>query len=182
MKKVQILTAGFMVAAIAVLVVAMAGGAYAAGSQTESVVVNAKVNGMCSKTVAGLFTTLAIDPSTVADQLFAAGTDASVQCTKNLTTASITATSANGTANLVPCTGSGNFLTNFTMKSGTGKTINYSFACAAGVTGIGFGTAGDGIHDVSLGTAAKVLAADAQAADYDSGNTYTDTVTLTINF
>lgn len=181
MKKSQILTAGFMVAAIAVLIVAMAGGAYALNTG-DSVTVNATVNGMCSNTVAGLFTTLVIDPSSAADQPFTGGTAASVQCSKNLTTTSITATSANGTANNVPCTGSGNFLTNFTMKSVSGATINYSFACAAGVTGIGFGTAGDGIHDVSLGTAAKVLAADAQIADYDSGNTYTDTVTLTINF
>jgi hypothetical protein len=179
MKKVQILTAGFMVAAIAVLVVAMAGGAYA-GNTTDLVTVNAKVNGMCSKTVAGIFNTLAIDPSNVADQPFTVGTDASVQCTKSLATTSITATSANGTANLVPCTGG--YLTGFTVKSVSGATINYSFACAAGVTGIGFGTAGDGVHDVSLGMAAKVLAADVQTANYDNGNTYTDTVTLTINF
>jgi hypothetical protein len=182
MKKVQILTAGFMVAAIAVFVVAMAGGTYAANT-TDSVTVNAKVNGTCSKTVAGIFSTLAIDPSNVADQLFSVGTDATVQCSKNLTTTSITATSANGTASDAVCTGSGSYLTGFTMKdAGTGKTVNYSFACAASVAGIGFGTAGDGTHDVSLGMAAKVLQADVQAADYDNGNTYTDQVTLTINF
>jgi hypothetical protein len=178
MKKVQILTTGFMVAAIAVLVVAMAGGAYAAGSTSTSVTVNAKVNGTCGNTVAGSFTTLNIDPTSVVAQTFVASPDATVQCTNKLTTASITATSANGTANLVPCTGSSSYLTGFVMKDGSGSTINYSFACNASVLGSGFGSG----KDVPLGIAAEVLPADAALANYDGGALYSDTVTLTINF
>ena len=171
-----------LVAAITMIVIAMAGGAFA-GSTTANVAVSAKVNGSCGNTSAGTFSLLTIIPSNVADQAFTVSSDAKAQCTKDFSTVSITATSLNGTASLVACTGSTTYLTGFAMKEPvSGNKINYSFACKSSITGIGFGTAGDGTHDVALGTAAKVLAADVQVADYASGNTYADTVTLTINY
>lgn len=178
MKKLMVVLAAM------VMVFAMVSGAFA-DTATDTVQVNAKVKSVCTNTVTGAFSTLTIDPSSAATtQPFTVATPASIQCSKNVTSAKITAASTHGTSSATPvtCNGSANFLTGFTMQDTNSKTIDYSFACASTITGNGFGTAGDGTHDQSLGIAAEVLQADAQAADYDGGAIYNDVVTLTVTY
>ena len=172
-----------LVAATTVVVIALAGVAFATSPTTPPTIdVNATVLNKCDNAVSGAAAPLSIDPL-VGDQSFNVTSQPSIQCTKRTgaSTTTITAASTNGTTNTTPatCAGSGSFLTGFTMQSTGGKTINYSFACVASVVGLGFGNA---THDIPLGIAAKVLSSDALVADYDGGNPYSDTVTLTINY
>ena len=159
------------------MVLAMVSGVFAANTST-TVPLNATVKSMCANTAAGVAELLDIDPSATGVQAFSITTQPVVQCT-NKAVATITATSANGTASSVACNGS-NYLTGFTLKETGGKTVDYEFACEASVTGIGI-KAGDAARNLSLGVAAQVPETNAQAAEY-TGTNYSDVVTLTITY
>ena len=164
-----------VVAAVIATVVVMAGGAFAA----PTVDVQATVQSKCGSPVNGAFSVLSIDPALGADQPFTVSTPATIKCTKNRTTISITAASLYGTTNATPATCDGTLLTGFTMQGASAaEKINYSFKCDASIVGQGFGA----VSDVSLGIGASVLNADAASADYNGGGTYNDTVTLTVNY
>jgi len=133
----------------------------------------------CGSLVNGAFSTLSISPSNNANQSFAVATPATVSCTKNTSTTSITASSLYGSSHTTPVSCTGSLLTGFTMQEPvSGDTINYSFQCNASITGLGFGSS----TNVPLGIGATVLAADVISANYASGKTYADTVTMTINY
>jgi hypothetical protein len=133
----------------------------------------------CGSLVNGAFSTLSINPSNNANQSFAVATPATVSCTKNISTTSITASSLYGSSHTTPVSCNGSLQTGFTMQEPvSGDTINYSFQCNASITGLGFG----GSTNVPLGIGATVLAADVISANYANGKTYADTVTMTINY
>ncbi|MGP8153689.1 MAG: hypothetical protein ACLQBQ_06035 [Smithella sp.] len=133
----------------------------------------------CGSIVNGAFSTLSINPSNNVNQSFAVSTPATVSCTKNISTTSITASSLYGASHTTPVSCTGSLLTGFTMKEPvSGDTINYSFQCNASITGLGFGSS----TNVSLGIGAAVLAADVMTANYAAGAQYSDTITLTINY
>jgi len=162
-------------AAVAAMVLVMAGGAFAA----PTVDVQATVQSMCGSPVNGAFTALSIDPSATGDHAFAVTTPATIKCTNNRTTVSITAASLYGTTNGTPATCNGTLLTGFTMQGATAaEQIDYSFKCDTSIVGAGFGAGGA----KSLGIGASILEADAQSADYNGGGIYHDTVTLTVNY
>lgn len=167
------------VIAATAMVIAMVGGAWAASPATDTVDVSATVQSQCGSAVNGAFSTLSIDPSNNNPQPFVVSTDATIRCTSNKTTGTITASSLYGTSKTTPVNCNNSLQTGFTMQgSGPTKTINYSFQCKTNIAGVGFGSS----SDVSLGIGATVLAADAITADYDNGGTYHDTVTLTIAY
>ncbi len=170
-----------IIAAVALSAGTVAGSAWAANPNpaTPTVSVTATVQSQCASPVNGSFTTLSIDPSNNANQPFTVATPATIRCTKNRTISTITASSLYGTSHTTPVTCNGSLQTGFTMQgSSAAHQINYSFQCNTSITGLGFGSS----SDVSLGIGATVLAADAVSADYDSGGTYSDTVTLTIAY
>jgi hypothetical protein len=177
-KREIVMKKSLVILAAMAFVIAMVSGAYA-GSIAPTVAVSASVQSQCTTPVNGVFAPLSIDPSSASNQPFTVTTPSTVRCTAGRTTPSITASSTYGTTKTTPATCSGALQTGFTMKEPTsGDTINYSFQCNTSILGLGFGSG----SDVSLGIAATVLTADANAANYAAGATYSDTITLTVNY
>jgi len=160
-----------IVFAAIVIVIAMVGGAYAAGSIQPTVAVNATVSGLCKAGTAGVMSFL-IDPSIAGPIAAAPVTDATVLCTKN-TPFTVTALSLNKGGSAATCGGAG--ITGTLKESVSGYLMDYTFTCGnpAG-TGQGFG------NPVNLGLAGSI----SQAAYINApvSATYGDTVTLTIAY
>ena len=150
-----------IMAAVAVIVIAMAGGAYAAPPLDVTVGVSATVTQKCVVATPGTLD-ITIDPAPAGVQNFTAVQQPSAKCTKTkgVTTASVSAVSANG----------------YTLVGVVGLTpIPYTFTYNATVVGNGFGAGAD----VDFNIGGSVTAANANAAESGS---YTDTVTLTLTY
>lgn len=149
-----------LMAAVALMVIAMAGGAYAAAPLDVSVDVTAVVTQKCVVTSNGLLD-ITIDPALAAPTQAFTAIQPSAQCTKTkgVTTASVAATSANG----------------FTLVGAGLTPIPYALTYNPAVVGNGFGAAAD----VDFNIGGTVAQAAAYVAEYGS---YTDTVTLTLTY
>ncbi len=172
MKKVLV-----MMAAVALVVIAMAGGAFAATQATQQTVnINAAVKASCG-TFSGGPLSLTIDPAT-SGEVDSTGTDVTVQCTKD-TPFTVTASSsgAGGTVSAAsPLTGK--------LKAAGLNDITYSLYFTTGFKGAGFGSATASTLITAVGsssgsTGAVVDVGTAQAAQAGS---YSDQVTLTISY
>jgi hypothetical protein len=161
------------------IVIAMAGGALAAGTLTSDVVVNAQVKSVCTQQQLGNFALadIQIDPSAAGLQTFTPSADEILKCSKN-DSILIQAQTNNGTSALTNCdptTGVGGDLT------GTGGlTIAYTLTCANAdatghVIGTGFGSTNP------LGLRVNISQAAASVADV-AGNNYQDTVKITVTY
>ncbi len=138
-----------------------------AGSSTGTMAVSASVTGTCKiTTAAGTLAFGAIDPSLVAANV-TTNTTFAYKCTTGTTPTSMS-------NNLGLNAGAG---TQAKMVSGA-NTLNYSvaFAAATLTAGTGFGTGSVATTITENGT---IVAVDAQNA---IAGTYTDTVTITLNF
>ncbi len=168
-----------LTAAITIIVIAMAGGAFAApptGWTDQTVLINATVKACCKNFSAGNMT-LGIDPSTSAP-VYSTGNLTTVQCTKTTPFyVSALSAGAGGAANTTG-TLSGKLTA---VSPATNSPIPYTLYFTPSFTGSGFGSAtattlitgnGDSSHGVN------VAATDAQAAQ---AGTYSDTVTLSIS-
>ncbi len=170
-----------LVAAITMIVMAMAEGAFAQSVPTDwtnqTVLINATVSASCTNFSAGNMT-LGIDPST-STPVYSTGNLTTVQCTKT-TPFYVSALSA-GTGGVANTTGtlSGKLTA---VSPATNSPIPYTLYFTPSFTGSGFGSAtattlitgnGDSSHGVN------VAATDAQAAQ---AGTYSDTVTLSVSY
>jgi hypothetical protein len=166
----------FLLVSMAVLfVISLAVNAFAA-TLTDTVSVTANVKSSCSTAVPGAMS-ITVDPSSSSNQNFTVTTPATMECTKNKTN-NVTATSLNGGAINVACSQSG--ITGFTLKAPVSAlTIAYTFKCDPSIIGQGFSGPS---KDVSFNIGGLVLGTDAQVADYSNGETYADTVTLTVTY
>ena len=169
-----------LIAAITMIVMAMATGAFAAPPTdwtNKTVLINATVSASCTNFSAGNMT-LAIDPST-STPVYSTGNLTTVQCTKStLFNVSALSTGAGGAANTTG-TLSGKLTA---VSPATNSPIPYTLYFTPSFTGAGFGSAtattlitgnGNSSHGVN------VAATDAQAAQ---AGTYSDTVTLSISY
>jgi spore coat protein U-like protein len=158
------------VLAAIVIVIAMVGGAYAAGSVSEPVAVTATVSGLCKVGTSGAMSFAIPDPSAAGPIPATIATPATVLCS-NTTPYTVTAASANAGGAAATCAGPG--ITG-QLKDASANTMNYTFTCSTPGTGLGFG------NPVSLGIAGSIL----QAAYINAAAsaTYADTVTLTISY
>lgn len=150
-----------VMAAVAVGVLVMANGAFAAAPLDVQVDVTANVTQKCDVAANGTLD-ITIDPAASAVQNFTA-VQPQAKCTKTkgVTTAAVTATSLNS----------------FKLVGTAGEAaIPYTFTKNATVVGNGFGS---GASDVDFNIGGSIAAVDANAADYGS---YTDTVTLTLAY
>jgi hypothetical protein len=164
MKKILV-----VVAAVATFAVAMEGAVFAADVTGPVVPVNAAVTEKCVITSNGSMD-ITIDPATAADLTFAVDgvvVQPNVKCTKSNTTVQVTASSGAATST----TGS----LSSTLKNASLTPIPYTFTFTSPVTGNGFGIN----SAVSFGIEGTILQAEANKAEF---GTYTDTVTLTLNY
>jgi spore coat protein U-like protein len=160
-----------IVAAIAI-VLAMAGGAYAA-SISPTVSVTGTVSGICKAGTAGVMAFSIPDPS-APGPISATVTDATVFCT-NTSAFTVTAASLNKGGAAATCASPGGITG--TLKDASANVMNYTFTCGtAGGTGQGFGAGKDRALSLagSIASAAYINAA--------ASSTYADTVTLTITY
>lgn len=158
-----------LAAAVAVIVIATAGGAFAAQT-TESVNVSATVQSKCNAVAAGTMT-FDIDPTTSAPVTPSVMTQPQVQCTKN----KVIAVTVNSTNNAtVDATGA--FTS--TLTNGGCTPIPYTLTYATGPSGAGFATG----NYVNFNVNGSIAAANANAADYCNGASLGDTVTMTITY
>ncbi len=175
-KKEDIMKKVLFVAAVTVVVLAMAGGAFAAQATQQNVTINATVKASCG-TFGGGPLSLSIDPAT-GSEVDSTGTNVTVQCTKS-TPFTMTAASA-GAGGAASATSP----LNGQLTAGGLNNIPYSLYFTTGFTGAGFGAATPQTLITAAGssssqTGAVVIQTDAQAAQ---AGTYSDTVTLTISY
>lgn len=147
------------IAVVAVGVIALAGGAFAAPPLDVPVDVTAAVTQKCVVTSNGTLD-ITIDPELAGPQAFTA-VQPQAKCTKTqgASTASVVAVSTNG----------------FTLVGAGLTPIPYSFTFNNTVVGNGFGAAAD----VAFNIGGSVAAADANVAEFGS---FTDTVTMTLTY
>ncbi len=162
----------YVVAAAIVMVMAVAGGVFAAAAPTVDV--SASVTPACVSSGNGAMS-ITINPSTVGGSGYTFQADGTVtqpqvKCTKSGTTAmfTITAGNAEGTNNTGSLPG--------LLKNGTHPSIPYILTFNPSVVGNGFAGA-----DVNININGTITQAAAQAAEYDV-NPYSETVTLTFNY
>lgn len=148
-----------LAAVVAVGVLALAGGAFAAPPLDVPVNVTAAVTQKCIVASPGTLD-ITIDPDLAGPQAFTA-VDPVAQCTKTkgAATAAVTAASTNG----------------FTLVGAGLTSIPYAFTFNNAVVGNGFGAGAP----VAFGIGGSVAAADANVAEFGA---YTDTVTLTLAY
>lgn len=166
-----------LVAAIAVVVVVMAGNSYAAGSVTNNTIsLSAAVTGKCSPIVPGSLT-IVIDPAT--GTATSSGTDTTVQCSKNMPTSLVT---VNGIGKSDGTTGSGTANTSGLysgfLVAGSGKAIGYTLAFSNTFTGNGFGAN----PPTTLINASSAFTVDPTTAYLAEVATYGDTITVTVAY
>jgi len=154
--------------AMAVVVISMAGVAVAA-TANQNVNVSATVQSKCTAVAAGAMT-FSIDPTT-ASPVTPVMTQPQVQCTKN----KVVAVSVNSTNNAT-VDSTGTFSS--TLSHAGCTAIPYTFTYSTGPTGAGFAAAAW----VNFNVNGSITAAAANAADYCSGNSLGDTVTMTITY
>lgn len=168
-----------LVVAVVMLVVAMAGSVWAAGTTTQTVTTTATVQGLCKNGTNGTLPFPSIDPSSGANVI--ASTSGLTYSCSNGTSFMITGiaggTGGVGGVSAGDCTGFTG-----TMKDGGGlglNTLNYTLACAAPgpgpYAGQGFG-AGKAVNVVLNGTITPLEFQNAFAA------VYTDIVTVTVAY
>jgi spore coat protein U-like protein len=159
-------------AATAVVVIVMAGSAFAATAATGNVTVNATVSSNCTAIVPGTLT-LAIDPTT-ATEVGSTGNNTKVQCTSG-TPYTVNAASAGSGLNNSAGTLSGKL-------TGGVAPIPYTLYFSSAFNGAGIGTDSTliiGTGNTAATTGAVVAVAAANAAQAGS---YSDQVTLTISY
>ena len=144
-------------AAVAVMVIAMTGSAWAVGSIAPTVDVTGTVNGKCTIVTNPGNIAFTIDPDTAGPFNAVVGTQPVIKCTKNH-------------PYTVACTSTNTF----NLMQGT-DSIPYTFACPAGSNGAGFGAAGG----ITLAVGGQVSTG---YADAPVGTGYADTVTITVNY
>jgi spore coat protein U-like protein len=153
---------------LVVLALGMAAAADA-GTVSPTVSVTATVQGTCRIITDPGDMAFTIDPGDPGPVVAVVGTDPTVKCTNGLT-ATLAATSANagGAAAACPITG--------TLDDGT-NTMDYTFSCAADVTGAGHSAAATAQPLLVGGSIAA-----SQYADKPASAAYGDTVTVDVNF
>jgi hypothetical protein len=162
------------VAMVAIVVMVMAGSAFALIATSGDVTVNATVASGCSA-VAGGPLNLAIDPVALGGaDVISTGTPATVQCVRHNVVGYFTVDAYSAGSALTSNTGS---LTG-SLQSGLLTPIPYTLAFTASFDGNGFGGPARNIALILAG-GVTVLNADALAAEFGA---YTDTVTLTVNY
>jgi len=164
------------IAAAIAIVIVMAGGAFAAGSTTSAVGASGTVLGVCSASNDGVINFgAALDAvANAAGVPFASVvvTPPTINCTPGATYV-VTAVGLNGGVD----TGAGYQL----RKGVTTDYIAYTFSYTSPITGAGFGS-GTGIGGTGAGHLAITPSIAANALDAAPAGTYSDTVTLTINY
>jgi len=155
--------------ALAVIVISMAGAAVAA-TANQNVNVTATVQSKCNAVAPGTMT-FSIDPTTAAPVTPSVMTQPQVQCTKN----KVVAVSVNSTNNAT-VDNTGTFSSTLTHAGCT--AIPYSLTYSTGPSGAGFAAG----SFVNFNVNGSITAAAANAADYCSGNSLGDTVTMTITY
>ncbi len=159
-----------IVLAVIAIVIAMVGGAYAAGSISPTVDVRGTVSGICKAGIAGAMSFSIPDPS-ASGPISATVTDATVFCTNNMPF-TVTAVSLNKGGAPASCAGGG--ITG-TLKDGSNQ-MDYTFTCTGAGTGQGFGA----LKDQSLGIAGLIQSSAYVSAAASAA--YGDTITLTITY
>jgi spore coat protein U-like protein len=160
-KKEEIMKKIFVVAAVAVIVIAMASGAFAAGTDTAAVTASASVSGVCNVVAGGNIPFGLLDQVTGA-AVPAVVTQPQIWCTKDLpyTITDDNGANALGTTYRLKASGSPDYIpytfTYTSLGSGAGKSTNITPAIAA---------------SIAAGAYADVPA-----------DSYADTVTLTITY
>lgn len=170
----------FSIAAMAAVILAMAGWACAGTSLTANIIVNAQVLEACQEVQQGTFPNpLTIDTQSAADQTFPPSADELVKCS-NGAVFTVKVSSTNGTAVSQTCTSSG--VSSMALKSASWPSdmIAYTFMCVGDTDGTGHFVGAGYNATKSLGISIKVLAANAQVAMAHAD--YTDTVTLTLSY
>ncbi|MGP8153688.1 MAG: hypothetical protein ACLQBQ_06030 [Smithella sp.] len=170
----------FLIAAMAAIILTMAGWAGAGTSLTTNIIVEAQVLEACQEAQHGAFPNpLTIDSQSAGDQTFSPSADEIVKCS-NGAVFTVKVSSANGTAIDQICTSSGVSTMAFKSAETPEDMIAYTFICAGDTDGDGHFT-GAGYNAAKyLGINIKVMAANAQAAMAHAD--YEDTVTLTFNY
>lgn len=161
-------------AAIAVVVIGMAGIAFATTTATSGdVTVNATVSSGCTGIQAGTVA-LAIDPLVAGDVNSAGGanTKTMVQCVPRSGGYTVAVTADGGTTN-----GAGGTLDGTLKGLGGQSPIPYALTYSATFNGSGIG-ANKNVTLVDIG-GVKVLAANVAVAEYGS---FSDTVTMTVSY
>jgi len=146
-----------LMAIATVLVLSVAGGAFAAGSVAPTVGVAGTVNGKCTIATTPGDIAFTIDPDLAGPFNAVVGTQPVIKCTKNH-------------PYTVACTS----LNTFNLMQGA-DSIPYTFTCPAGSNGAGFGAGGG----IALAIGGQVSAG---YADAPVGSGYADTVTITVNY
>ncbi len=162
----------YVVAAAIVMVMAMAGGVFAAAAPT--VTVSASVTPVCVSSANGAMS-ITINPSTVGAGGYTFSADGTVTQPQVKCTASggaaiftITASNAEGTDTTGSLAGA--------LKSAGHANIPYTLTFTPSVVGNGFAGA-----DVGININGTITQAAAQAAEYAAAG-YTEVVTLTFNY
>jgi len=158
-----------LAATIVSIIIVTAVAAFAA-TTTETVSVSATVQSKCTALAAGTMT-FSIDPSTASPVVPTVMTQPQVQCTKN----KVVAVSVVSTNNTTPDS-TGTF--NATLAHAGCTSIPYTLTYTTGPTGAGFAAG----SYVNFNVNGSITAANANAADYCSGNSLSDTVTMTITY
>ncbi len=165
-----------LVAAIALVVIAMAGNSYAGNVTNNTISLSAAVTGKCAPIVPGSLT-IVIDPA--AGTATSSGTDTTVQCSKNMPTSLVT---VNGIGKSDGTTGSGTANTSGLysgfLVAGSGKAIGYTLAFNNSFTGNGFGAN----TPTTLINASSAFTVDPTTANLAEVATYTDTITVTVAY
>ena len=155
---------------VAVIITLMAVAAFAAGTASQNVSVNATVQSKCNAVAAGTMT-FDIDPATAGNVAPSVNTQPQVQCTKNRVVGVSVNSSNNATVD-----SSGIF--NSTLTHAGCTAIPYTLTYSTAPTGAGFAAG----SFVNFNVTGSITAAAANAADYCGGNSLGDTVTMTIAY
>ena len=168
----------FVMAATAVIVVAMAGWGFAAGTTaTANLTATGTVVAKCGLITPGNFT-FDIDPSSGAANM--AGSNTTIRCTKNdpIAVDACGVGQASGTplGSCTPVAVAGGKLTGF--LNGGGSAIGYSLNIFSGFLASGFST-----DDILINpTGASNFTLTSGYADAVLGTPYTETITLQVNY
>ena len=140
-----------------------------AATVPQNVNVSATVQSKCTAVAAGTMT-FSIDPST-ASPVLPVMVQPQVQCSKN----KVVAVTVNSTNNAT-VDSTGTFSATLTHAGCT--ALPYTLTYTTGPTGAGFAAG----SYVNFNVNGSITAANANGADYCSGNALTDTVTMTITY
>ena len=159
-----------LTAVVAVVVMFMAGSAFAA-SQSANVPITATVGATACKAIAaGTLSLLVSDVSDTVTPVNSTGVATTIQCQNGQASTTITASSLNAggaPTSVSPLAG---------MLVNGPDTLAYSLTFATSITGIGYGGSGKNLTLINAGAATTTPTGNEPAG------VYTDTVTITVNY